>query len=65
MNDMELYFARQNILWNIGKYILLIICIISIILYILDIISRIKYSKLWNKFLKTEHKRIFEKKENK
>ena len=61
MNDIELYFARQNILWNIGNYVLLIICIICIILFILDIISRIKYTKLWNKFLKTEHKRIFKK----
>lgn len=61
MNDMELYFARQNILWNIGIYFLLIICIISIILYILDIISRIKYNKLFNKIFKQEHKKFWNK----
>lgn len=31
MNETELYFARQNLLWNLGIYVLLGIAIIFLI----------------------------------
>ena len=54
MNEMELYFARQNLswniglyIWNIGLYIMLGVLILCIGIFLYDIGSRI-YWKIYD-----------------
>ena len=47
MSEMELYFARQNLLWNIGLYIMIGILILCIGIFLYDIGSRI-YWKIYD-----------------
>lgn len=53
MNNTEIYFARQNMLWNIGFYFIIIIAAIVILLFIGDWI--------YNNWLKSLIEKIKEK----
>ena len=47
MNEMELYFARKNLAWKIGDYILIGILILCIGIFLYYIGSRI-YWKIYD-----------------
>ena len=42
MSNQELFFARQNLVWNMEKYILIILIVITIICCIAELTEWIK-----------------------